>query len=215
MSFISEQYLEKNDIINNWKQYINNNLIQLIGNKPEGNIYTSHQSTIPNDFMIQKQINIVTFMTKFKPKNILEIGFNAGFSALLMKMSYSQNKFTCIDINHHKYVIPCFQLIKNDFNFDMNIILESSHTALEKLIKEDNNYDFIHIDGDHSLNGATKDLELCIKLSKSGTIIMFDDTNISYLNDLCNKYIHNGYLKEYIFDKIEGTKYNHRFLEVV
>lgn len=205
---------EKNIIINKWKQYINTNLLPIIGNHPEGNIYTSHKKNTQEDLMIPKQKNIVLIMDILKPKKILEIGFNAGFSTLLMKMSYPQAIINCIDINYHNYIVPCFNKITSDFN-DITIVLESSHTALIKLIDQKETYDLIHIDGDHSLKGASQDLSQCLKLSKKGTIIIFDDTNITELNNLCNKFIQNKLLKEYNFNKIEGTKYNHRFFEVV
>ena len=204
---------EKNVIINKWKQYINTNLLPIIGDHPEGNIYTSHKKNTQEDLMIPKQKNIVSVITKLKPKKILEIGFNAGFSSLLMKMSYSEAIINCIDINYHNYVMPCFNKISSDYN-NISIILESSHTSLIKLIEQNEKYDLIHIDGDHTLKGASQDLSQCLKLSKPGTVIIFDDTNIAELNNLCNKYVQNKLLKEYTFNKIEGTKYNHRFFEV-
>ena len=205
---------EKNPIINEWKKYINLNLLRLIGDKPEGNIYTSHLSIKEQDLMIPKQKNIVTLVSSVKPNNVLEIGFNAGFSALLIIMSHLDMNLTCIDINLHNYVVPCYNTLKKDFS-NLNLILESSHTALQKLINKNITYDLIHIDGDHSILGATNDLNLCIKLSKKGTIIIFDDTNINYLNELCNSFISKKLVRDYVFNKIEGTKYNHRILEVI
>jgi predicted O-methyltransferase YrrM len=164
--------------------------------------------------MIPKQKNIVTLVSKLKPNNVLEIGFNAGFSALLIMMSHLEMKLTCIDINLHNYVVSCYNTLKKDYS-NLNLILESSHIALQKLINKNLTYDLIHIDGDHSLLGATNDLNLCIKLSKKGTIIIFDDTNINYLNELCNSLISKKIVRDYIFNKIEGTKYNHRILQVI
>jgi len=206
---------EKNEIINNWKSYINTNLMPLIGFKPEGNIYTSHLSNKEQELMIPKQKNIVNLIQKTKPEKVLEIGFNAGFSALLIKMSFSSLNLTCIDINYHDYVEKCFNKISSDFS-DINILLENSNTALKKLINKNNCYDIIHIDGDHSIKGATNDFNLCLKLSKKGTIIIFDDTNLASLNNLCESYIKKGLVVEYNeFNKFECTQYKHRFLKVI
>jgi predicted O-methyltransferase YrrM len=132
-----------------------------------------------------------------------------------MKMSYPELVLTCIDINSHHYVKPCFDKISSDFT-NINIILESSHTALKKLQNEQKIYDLIHIDGDHSLEGATKDFENCLKISKKGTIIIFDDTNINYLDNLCNNFIKRGLIVEYTnFNKLSCNVYKHRFLEVL
>ena len=76
-------------------------------------------------------------------------------------------------------------------------------------------------------------MELCLKLSKYNTIILFDDTNIQYLNELnntiilfddtniqclnelCSKYVKDDKLKDYYFDKyLNNQKYKHRFLQV-
>ena len=207
-----------------WKNYIDSNLINLLGDKPEGNIYTKHMTVVPNNLMVPKQKNIANLLlnknfcnnnAKNEKLNVLEIGFNGGFSALLMLLTNEDINFTAVDINEHSYVVPCFNKIKTNYN-NISLILESSETALDKLIEQNLKYDIIHIDGDHNLPGATRDMEKCIKLSKSGTIIIFDDTNLNCLNKLCDKYVELSILKNY--DNLfftECTTYKHRFLEKI
>ena len=204
-------------MLNSWCQYIEHNLISLVGKEPEGNIYSIHKTTQKNLLMIPKQRNFVEIMKIVNPTDILEIGFNAGFSALLMLMSKPNINITCVDINSHHYVVSCFDKIKNDYHLKSNIelITQSSHIALPKLVLENKTYDLIHIDGDHSYEGAKKDIDNCIKLCKTGTVIIFDDTNLDYLDNLCNEYIQNSILKEFIFKKHNCTKYHHRFLEKI
>lgn len=196
-----------------WENYINDNLIKLIGEKPEGNFYSKHLSNKKENAMIPKQVNFINFFKKFNPKKVLEIGFNAGFSALLIKMICPECHLTCVDINSHPYVIPCYNQISKNY-LNINLILESSITALPKLIKK-NEFDVIHLDGNHELQTAEIDLLNSLQLCKSGSVIIFDDTNLPHLNSLCDKYIKQKKIKEYNFDKVKFEKYQNRFLEVI
>ena len=207
-------------ILKKWNQYIEEKLLPLISSDLEGNIYSKHKSTTKCDVLIPKQKNIINIISKIKPQNILEIGFNAGFSALLIKMTAEQiglkeMKITCIDINDHPYVTKCHKKISQDYT-DVDLITYSSHTYLPHLHETSRIcYDLIHIDGDHTLDGAEHDLLDCLKLSHKGTVIIFDDTNLKHINNICDQFIRKGLINEHKFDKIEGTTYNHRFLEVV
>ena len=206
------------NVIDQWKTYIEGNLLPIIKSlnvKLEGNIYSNHLSFNENMEMKDKQSNFKNILNIIKPKSIMEIGFNAGFSTLFMKMIVPDVNIVCIDLNEHKYVMPCFQKINSDFN-NISIIPGSSYdVGLPKLINENRTFDIIHIDGDHRLEGAKKDLDLCIKLCHDKTIIIFDDTNLQYLDDLCTSYVNQGLLKDYYFKEyLNNQKYKHRFFQI-
>ena len=202
------------NVINIWEEYIEKNLFNLINDPLEGNFYSSHLMKIKNSEMIPKQENIISFIESFKPKNILEIGFNAGFSTLLMKIIDPEINMTCIDINIHSYVIPCYDQICKDYK-NIKLILQNSTIALPELIEMKLKFDVIHIDGDHNVKQAEQDLNFCLSLCSSKSVIIIDDTNLKNINELCEKYINEKILKEHVFSKVECKKYKHRFLEVL
>jgi len=217
-------YSKMNDneisIVQSWKKFIHLHLMPLLKNVSlEGNIYTSHLSINPLKELSCKQYNITHFFQQesilSKPIKILEIGFNSGFSALLMLLSHPNAIIECIDIGDHPYVLTCFEELKKHFGHRISLIIENSHTYLPKLKKQNKKYDFIHMDGDHSQSGSFSDFQNCLSLSNTNTILLVDDTNISYINDLCNKSIQEKKTVQYsmFFFNIGSKK--HRFLKVL
>lgn len=84
---------------------------------------------------------------------------------------------------------------------------------MEALPKLNEKYDLIHIDGCHNYNVAKQDILNSLKLSKPGTIIIFDDTDQKDLNELCNEFISSNHWSE-IRPKIR-YKQCHRFFKVI
>ena len=60
----------------------------------------------------------------------MEIGFNSGFSTLLMLISNPNIHITCYDLGEHKYTIPCYQKLREIFKDRINIIIEDSRETL-------------------------------------------------------------------------------------
>ena len=77
----------------------------------------------------------------------MEIGFNSGFSTLLMLISNPNIHIFCFDLGEHKYTIPCYEKLKETFGDRINITIGDSTKTLQNI---NDNYDLIHIDGGHS-----------------------------------------------------------------
>jgi len=191
--------LLKDIIINNnikkTKGFISNYLIPIINNCGElleGNIFTYHNTTIYADLFIDKVKNISNLVLNKNIKNVMEIGFNSGFSTLLMLISNPNIKITCYDLGEHKYTIPCYELLKEIFKDRINIIIGDS----TKTLNNDNmKYDLIHIDGGHTTEIANSDIINSYRLSKHGTILIMDDYNFDNLHQLWDNYINEYNLK--------------------
>jgi predicted O-methyltransferase YrrM len=186
-------FIEEN--INKAKQYIDEYLIPIIhncGEKLEGNIFMLHHTTEYTDIFLNKAKNISNLVLNKNVKNVMEIGFNAGFSALLMLLSSPHISINCFDLGEHTYTLPCFQKLKETFGDRINITLGDSRETL----KHDNGlYDLIHIDGGHSTEVAESDIMNSYRLSKQGTLLIMDDYDFHNLHNLWDNYIEKYDLK--------------------
>jgi precorrin-6B methylase 2 len=207
---LTEQ-VSKDDLakIDEWKKIIQGKLMPKIieCNTPlEGNIYSLNNHTEYYDYFLSKQRNISLCGINLKQNSeILEIGFNSGFSALLLLLSsHPSVKITCVDINYHPYTIPCFNIIKELFPDRIEILLGSSVDVLPKLTKK---YDLIHIDGCHLTEIAEIDIKNSLSLINNNGIMIMDDIDYKDLNIIWNKYVDNYNLIDVDFE-IHNCKFH-------
>ena len=178
-----------NNNINKAKEYINNELVPIIhkcGELLEGNIFMLHHTTEYSNIYLNKSKNISNLVLTKNIKNVMEIGFNSGFSTLLMLLTNPNINITCFDLGEHKYTIPCYEKIKETFGERINIIIGDSTKTLKNATDV---YDLIHIDGGHSTEVAESDIINSYRLSKQGTILIMDDYDFTNLHNLWDSYI--------------------------
>jgi predicted O-methyltransferase YrrM len=178
------------------KQYINNYLLPIIKNYDElleGNIFMLDHTTTYTDRYLNKTKNISNLLLNKNIRNVMEIGFNSGFSTLLMLITNPNINITCCDLGEHSYVIPCYEKMKEIFGNRINIIIGDSTKTLPNIT---GNYDVIHIDGGHSIDVANSDIINSYRLSKQGTILIMDDYNFPNLHTLWDAYIIKYNLKK-------------------
>jgi len=164
------------------------NIVLKYTNTPEGDCFWYHGSTVEDNDFIFKQYNL--YYLGSKSQNIVEIGFNAGHSALLLLLGNNTSKITIFDICMHDYTLECFDYLNTVFPNRLELIVGNSlETVPEYYLKnKDKKFDLIHLDGFHEPNHVKKDF---MNIKKMGSnIIILDDDNLPYLNTL-----HNDLLK--------------------
>ena len=182
------------------------NLLEIIKNSGElleGNCVYLHNSHIESDELIPKQRNLMTLAKH--SSSVLEIGFNAGHSALLMLMTNPNLTIKSIDICSHAYTKPCYKYLSSVFPGRIILIEGNSKEALKTLREPP--YDVYHIDGCHSKEVANSDFLLCRKHSKNSSIVVWDDVNFRELGELWESYKDQNYVEEIRF--LETHLYPH------
>lgn len=181
--------------IHKTKKYINDYLMPIINNCGElleGNIFMLHHQSNYSDVFLNKAKNISNLVLNRNIENVMEIGFNSGFSTLLMLFSNTTISVTCFDLGEHKYTMPCYEKIKETFGDRVNIFIGDSSQTLTTINEI---YDLIHIDGGHATEVAESDILNSYRLSRPGTILIMDDYDFPNLHSLWESYIKKYNLK--------------------
>lgn len=184
------------DMIDKTKKYIDTYLLPIIhncGEELEGNIFMLHHTTQYTDTFLNKTKNISSLVLNKSIKKVMEIGFNSGFSTLLMLLTNPNVSVYCVDLGEHKYTMPCYQKLKETFGDRINILIGDSTNTLQYV---DDKYDLIHIDGGHSTHVANSDIINAYRLSREGTILIMDDYDFHNLHALWDSYIIKYNLKK-------------------
>lgn len=175
----------------------------------EGNCFCQHQNIkkrLPE--LIPKQVNV--FSLGMHAKNIIEVGFNAGHSALLFMLANPESKMVCFDICEHPYTIKCFEYLQGLFGkHRLELIVGDSTLTIPKYIQDHPgiHFDVYHLDGSHDPKIARQDFE---NVRDVADIIIFDDTSLPRLNVLVNEYIKRQWVEEILMMKT--FTYEHRIL---
>jgi hypothetical protein len=160
----------------------------------EGNIfYIHHELNLNHDFYAdflpkRRALALLSIMNS----RIMEIGFNSGFSALLMLVANPDLKLTCIDICHHRYTKPCYEYLRSVFGDRIELIDSNSLTAFPLLARRQIDYDAYIIDGGHGVDVAEADITNVISFGRRGSIICFDDSDYPPIRVLLDMYMLTG-----------------------
>ncbi len=107
--------------------------------------------------------------------NVLEIGVYMGHSILIMLLANPKLNITCVDIDG-TYAIPSINYLKKQFpEANINLSINNSLTLLKK---SDQQFDFFHIDGDHTMRVILKELFVIFNKNKLPKLkLLFDDVD--------------------------------------
>lgn len=130
------------------------------------------------------------------PDSVLEIGFNAGASALLFLMINESLKYHSIDIVENEKSISYLSSKYNHWRFykKNSFDLVPCGEMLDK-------YDMVFIDGDHSEEGVRNDIEKSLLFSPK--YILLDD-----YRHPSHQYIERIILEDKIFEVVKVWEFN-------
>ncbi len=132
----------------------------------------------------------IHFLTKFNPKRALVIGSGSGFIPyLILKNSKAEVVLVDALFGEMGNGAPMeFFGKKNDFygklkNYEERVVfLEALSADFFKVASQNSWYfDFIFIDGDHSIKGVTQDFRGALTVALNEAIILFHDTNMPWV----------------------------------
>lgn len=122
----------------------------------------------------------------FKPTKVFEIGVRAGYTAyfILQGAAHAVQKYRGIDLE--TYLLgstDCARKLLRPLCSDAVIEVGNSH-ELQNLGDE---YDLIHVDGDHSYEGKLADLQLALNSLAPNGVIVVDDCHPSGAKEVVHR----------------------------
>jgi hypothetical protein len=160
----------------------------------EGSLFNAHLvrelPLAPMAVYRYKRRNYVKYVAS--GRRLLEIGFNAGHSALLALIGNPYLTYTGVDIGKYRYTRLCYEFLKQKFGSRIEVFIGDSREILPRV--ESGIYDLLHIDGGHSAAVSHADLATLIKVADINSHILIDDASADYIVPVISFYILTGHL---------------------
>ncbi len=174
-----------------------NRIVLASGAKAEGNLFYFHLEKNPSRNSVYaefypKRRNFVAACRE--STTMLEIGMNAGHSALLALACGVE--YHGVDIALHPYVRPAAEFLKSEFGDRFHFYEGDSLVKLPQMAQDLPflRFDLIHVDGHHGDYYCIKDTENSLVMALKNAWIILDDTDIVGVNDYFNGLVQNGTL---------------------
>jgi predicted O-methyltransferase YrrM len=128
--------------------------------------------------LIPKQLNLVR--TAREASRVLEVGFNAGHSAALMLLANPTIMVRSFDNCELDYTRHCYEFLRSIFGSRLSLVPGPSQSSVPADAIDD--YDLVHVDGDHRYEAVRCDLANCLAKCRDRAIVIMDDYEVG--NDI-------------------------------
>jgi hypothetical protein len=171
-------------------------IVKDVGEPLEGNIFYQHLEPAPGHDLIERFLpkRAALGMFAMAHDDIVEIGFNAGFSALLMLTANPNLRLTSVDICEHQYTMPCYEYLMNAFPGRVTLVKGDSTAVLGHVLQTNKELTGYIIDGGHGVGIAEQDLRNVIQYANKDAVLCFDDSDFVELRLMLNLYMMSGHL---------------------
>ncbi len=132
---------------------------------------------------------------RFKQR-VLEVGVNAGHSALLALSANPKLQYYGVDILAHAYTVACIDFLKGEFPGRVHLFPGDSREVLPWLAERSDEmaFDLYCIDGGHTDEVALSDMTHCIRMGhgQKGRHLLIDDVHASWIFDIYCDFLSRG-----------------------
>ncbi len=179
---------------NKAKEYLHTYLMRIIHNcetKLKDTEMLYHYTKLHRS-ICSKPNNTSNLLLNKNINKVLVIGFNSGFSILVMLLSNPDVQITCFDRGKHPYTLICYNKLKETFGNRINIVISDD---VNKIASINKGFDLIYIDiyDTEDIEDIDTILDFLIvyayRLSKPKTIFIIDNYDLQNIKELWDYYV--------------------------
>jgi len=156
--------------------------VQKAGVRIEGNYFYGHNHTQLSTQQFHKGTEMRSLLLQAieNKRHILEIGLNAGHSALAILYHNRMTELHSVDINQHPYVSLAADFLQAYFGARFKFYPGNSLVVLPRLavMYPEQKFDLIHIDGGHTKAAFETDVFNSLRLVQEPGWLLLDDVTI-------------------------------------
>lgn len=158
---------------------------------------------------MENKMKNIFYLAQKCDKNVLEIGFNSGNSAVIFLLANPHIHIYAYDVCYHSYVKPCVEYLNSIFNNRITLIEGDSCETLKNIqCSKPEDIQIYHIDGGHDAHIVESDMRNVYNFAETGSYIILDDTDDMTISSEYLKYTSSNKIKN-IQLKYDCIRYKH------